>query len=184
MSRLLIGLLALVGMGGLGGCSNRPARPIVPVDQETTFRVYDAALQELKRIMTPKAGTTTLLNWSERMYLNPFVLLPATDSANPLIHDATWSSSAIARGLVIGICGRPPAPPCPADTPVGFISLSPVWTVGGDTVFVQGGYAGEAPGETTYEAVFWIFTIAPDEETGNLKVVRKGSPNRMTFETQ
>lgn len=183
MSRM-IRLLRVVTACAVAGCANQPERPIVPVDEAKTRQVYDVALQELKKIMTPRAGSTAPVNWSERMYLNPVVLLPATDSANPLFHDATWSESAVARGLVTGICGKPPASPCPPDVPVAFTSLSPVWTKGGDTVFVQGGYAGEAPGEHTYEAVFWIFTIAPDEETGSLKVVRKGSANRMTFETR
>jgi hypothetical protein len=182
MTRVLIGLLALAGAGGVGGCANRPERPVVPLDQETTALVYDVTLAELKRIMTPKAGTTVPVNWSERMYLNPLILLPPADSANPLNHDSTWMNSILARGLVLGICGKAPAAPCPTDLPVAFTSLSPPWSLGGDTVYVQGGYTGEAPAEPMYDAVFWIFTLAFDEETGALKVVRKGPPNRMTFE--
>lgn len=176
--------LCLMVVAGLGGCANRPARVALPVDQETTAEVYDVTLAELKRIMTPKAGTNAPINWGERMFLNPAVLLPAADSANPLQHDGTWLNSVVTRGMVLGICGKPPAQACPADAPVAFISLSPPWTLGGDTVFVQGGYAGEVPGEAMYEAVFWIFTIAPDEETAQFKVVRKGPPNRVGFESR
>lgn len=167
-----------------GACANQPERPIVPVDPETTAEVYNVTLAELKRIMTPKAGSNVPIDWSERMYLNPVVLLPPADSANPLPHDSTWMASALAGGLVLGICGKPPASPCPADVPIAFTSLSPPWTQGTDTIFVQGGYAGEAPGEKTYEGVFWIFTLAIDQETGGIKVVRKGPPNRVTFESR
>lgn len=176
--------LCLAVATGVGGCANRPERVALPVDQETTAEVYDVTLAELKRIMTPKAGTTAPINWSERMFLNPVVLLPAADSANQLNHDSSWMNSVVARGMVLGVCGKPPAQPCPTDAPVAFTSLSPPWSLGGDTVYVQGGYAGEAPGEAMYEAVFWIFTIAPDEETAVFKVVRKGPPNRMTFESR
>jgi hypothetical protein len=179
MLRATVLLLTL----GLGGCANRPARNPIPVDAELTAQVYDVTLAELKRIMTPKAGVEAPINWSERMYLNPVILLPAADSANPLSHDPAWLNSTVTSGLVLGVCGKPPAMPCSTDTPVAFVSLSPPWTLGGDTVYVQGGYSGEVPRETTYEAVFWIFTLAHDEETGELKVVRKGPPNRMTFES-
>ena len=181
MTRVLIGLLSLAAVGG---CANRPDRPALPVDAEITAEVYDVTLAELKRIMTPKAGTTVQVNWAERIYLNPLVLLPPADSADPRMHDASWMNSAVARGLVLGICGRPPATPCPADVPVAFTSLTPPWTLGGDTVYVRGGYTGEAPGERVYEGVFWTFTLAYDEETGVFKVVRKGPPSRMTFERE
>lgn len=180
MRNLLISLLAITA----GGCANRPDRVATPIDAERTAQVYDVTLAELKRIMTPKAGTQVPANWSEHIYLNPVVLLPAADSANPLQHDANWMNSAVARGLVLGICGKPPATPCPTDVPVAFTSLTPPWTLGGDTVYVQGGYNGEAPRERLSEGIFWIFTLAHDEETGELKVVRKGPPNRMTFEQQ
>ena len=182
MTRVLMGLLSLAGAGGMGGCANRPDRAAVPVDAEITAEVYDATLAELKRIMTPKAGTTVAVNWAERMYLNPVVLLPPADSANPLTHDGNWMNSAVARGLVLGVCGQPPATPCPQDMPVAFTSLTPPWTLGVDTVYVHGGYAGEAPGERLFEGVFWTFTLAYDEEAGGLKVVRKGPPKRITFE--
>jgi hypothetical protein len=180
MRATLVLLLAF----GWGGCANRPDRQIMPVDQQRTAEVYDVTLAELRKIMTPAAGRTVSVNWSERMYLNPVVLLPAADSANPLTHDSAWMNSVVARGLVLGICGKPPATPCPTDQPVAFTSLTPPWTVGGDTVYVQGGYSGDVPGERHYEAVFWVFTVAHDEETGALKVVRRGPPNRMTFESQ
>ena len=177
-------LSALLAITAGGGCANRPDRAITPIDAERTAEVYDVTLRELKRIMTPKAGTSVQVNWSEHMYLNPVILLPATDSANPLQHDPDWMSLAVADGMVLGICGKPPATPCPSDVPVAFTSMTPPWTLGGDTVYVQAGYTGEAPGEHMYEGVFWVFTMAHDEETGELKVVRKGPPNRMTFEGQ
>jgi hypothetical protein len=173
--------LALVTIAGVG-CASKPQRAVTPIDAERTIQVYDVTLQELKRIMTP--GGTVPVNWSEHMYLNPVVLLPASDSANPLNHDGAWLNSVVARGLVLGVCGKPPATPCPTDVPVAFTSLTPPWTLGGDTVYVQGGYAGEAPGERRYEGVFWVFTLAHDEETGQLKVVRKGPPNVVTFADQ
>lgn len=181
MTRLLLGLLAITAVGG---CANQPERPILPVDEQLVPEIYDATLAELKQIMTPPAGSTVPVNWSERMYLNPIVLLPPADSANPLTHDSEWMNSIVARGMVRGICGKPPATPCPSDQPVAFTSLTPPWTLGGDTVFVQGGYAGEVPGDRRYEGIFWVFTLAPDEGTGALTVVRKGPPNRITFERE
>jgi len=181
MRYLLIVLLAITAGGG---CANRSDRVITPVDAERTREIYDVTLRELKRIMTPKAGTSVPVNWSEHIYLNPVILLPPADSANPLQHDTNWMISAVERGLALGICGKPPATPCPSDVPVAFTSLTPPWTVGGDTAYVQGGYTGEAPGERMAEGVFWVFTLAHDEETGELKVVGKGPPNRMTFEEQ
>jgi hypothetical protein len=179
MPKATVLMLALL----VAGCANKPARNPAPLSAELTAEVYDVTLAELKKITTPKAGITAPINWSERMYLNPVILLPAADSANPVNHDAGWLSSTTDRGLVLGVCGKPPATPCPLDEPVAFISLSPPWTLGGDTLYVQGGYSGEVPRETTYEAVFWIFTLAHDTDTGELKVVRKGPPNRMTFES-
>lgn len=181
MTRLLVGLLVLAGVSG---CANKPQRPILPVDEQLTAEVYDVTLAELKRNLAPKPGTAPVIDWSTRMYLNPVVLLPAADSTNPLQHDAGWMNSAVARGLVLGVCGKPPATPCPSDQPVAFTSLTPPWTLGGDTVYVQGGYTGEAPGEPHYEGVFWVFTLSPDRETGGLKVIRKGPPSRTIFESQ
>ena len=177
-------LIALVAMTAGAGCANQPDRVVTPIDAERTAQVYDVTLEELKRIMTPNPGGVVPVNWSEHMYLNPRMLLPASDSANVVNHDSSWMSSAVARGLVLGICGRPPATPCPSNAPVAFTSLTPPWTLGGDTVYVQGGYAGEAPGENKYEGVFWIFTLAHDEETRQLKVVRRGPPNAVTFGVQ
>lgn len=181
MTRLLVGLLLLAGMSG---CENTPQRSILPVDQQLTAEIYDVTLAELKRTLTPRPGTAPSIDWSTRMYLNPVVLLPPADSANPLTHDADWMNAAVASGLVLGICGKPPATPCPADQPVAFTSLTPPWTMGGDTVYVQGGYTGEAPGEQLYEGTFYVFTLAHDTDTGALKVVRKGPPNRLTFESR
>lgn len=180
MRYLLIGLVAMAG----GGCANQPDRVVTPIDAERTTQVYDVTLQELKRIMTPNPGGTVPVNWSEHMYLNSVVLLPASDSANPLHHDTAWARTAVDRGLVLGICGQPPATPCPSDVPVAFTSLTPPWTLGGDTVYVQGGYAGEPPGVRRYEGVFWVFTLAHDEQTGQLKVVRRGPPNAIIFGEQ
>jgi hypothetical protein len=180
MRYVMLGLALTAG----AGCANRPERAIVPVDANQTREIYDVTLEELRRIMTPNPGGVVPVNWSEHIYLNPVILLPASDSANPVNHDSAWMSSAVARGLVQGICGRPPATPCPDNAPVAFTSLTPPWTVGGDTVYVQAGYAGEAPGEQRYEGVFWVFTLAHDEETGQLKVVRKGLPNSVTFGVQ
>ncbi len=175
---------AAILLWSVAACSNDPERPIAPVDPGMTAEIYDATLAEMKRITTPRAGTEVPVNWSERMFLNPMVLLPPADSLDPLAHDSAWTAGAVRRGLVRGVCGQSPAPACPATEPIAFVSLSPPWTLGGDTVFVQAGYAGEAPGEPAYEGVFWIFTLAHDEETGALKVVRKSAPNRVTFENQ
>jgi hypothetical protein len=172
-----------VGIVLLGsGCANTPDVPVVPLDRERTAEVYDVALTDLKRLMVPK-NPAARVNWSERMYLNPVVLLPQSDSSTPLAHDPVWLASVAARGMVIGVCGRWPAEPCPTDVPVAFTSLSAPWSHGTDTAWVQGGYTGEYPGEPTYEGVFWIFTIAHDEE-GVLKVVRRGPPNYVSFESQ
>jgi hypothetical protein len=172
-------LLALAGTA----CASPPEKPIVPVDPTITAQVYDVTLAELKRVMSPAAGSSAPVNWSERMYLNPQVLLPPADSANPLNHDSQWMSQAVANGLVLGVCGKPPAQACPRDVPIAFTSLSPPWTQDGDTIYVQGGYAGEAPGAAKYEGVFWTFTLAPEEVGGPLKVVRKGTPTLVTFES-
>ena len=174
-----------VGLALLGaGCGNKPAVPIVPLDPESTREVYDVTLVELKRLLQPKPNSTSGINWSERIYLNPVVLLPEADSSNPFYHDSTWLASIVARGLVSGVCGKAPAQACPRDVPIAFTSLSPPWKRGGgDTSYVQGGYTGEAPGQSTYEGVFWVFTLAPDDD-GALKVVRKGPPNYVTFESQ
>jgi hypothetical protein len=179
MTRLLAGLLVLAGVAG---CENTPPRPILPVDSRLNADIYDATLVELRKILIPKPGTTPAIDWSTRMYLNPVVLLPPADSANPLTHDAARMRAAVARGLVVGVCGKPPAVPCPADQPVAFTSLTPPWTMGGDTVYVRGGYTGEAPGERLYEGTFYVFTLAHDG-SGELKVVRKSPPDRMTFES-
>jgi hypothetical protein len=180
MTRVLMAVLVLTGAAA---CKSEPPRPIVPVDQQLTLEIYDVTLGELKRIMTPPAGTTVPIDWSTRMYLNPLIVLPPADSANPLSHDPGWINSVLARGMVQGVCGKPPATPCPPDQPVAFTSLTPPWTMGGDTVYVQGGYAGEIPGETRYESLFWTFTLAHDE-AGALKVVRRGPPTRTIFETR
>jgi hypothetical protein len=165
------------------GCSNRIPEPFVPLDAEQTAQVYDATLTDLKRTLTPRPGTTPAVNWSERMYLNPLVMLPAADSATPLPHDSAWLRSSVSRGLVQGVCGKPPATACPSDVPIAFTSLSAPWTRNGDTSYVQGGYAGEVPGATTYDAVFWIFTLARDEQ-GELQVIRKGPPQTVIFESR
>ena len=180
MRRVLMGMLVLAG---IAGCESKPPRPIVPVDPQLTPEIYDVTLAELKKIMTPRAGMSVEVDWSTRMYLNPLIVLPPADSLNPLNHDSGWMNSVLARGLVQGICGKPPAVPCPADLPVAFTSLTPPWTLGGDTVYVQGGYAGEMPGESMYESLFWTFTLAHDEN-GQLKVVRRSEPTRTIFETR
>jgi hypothetical protein len=165
------------------GCANKPQPTISPVDAEMTARVYDLTLAELRRLLTPKAQVPGVINWGERMYLNPTILLPAADSATPLLHDSAWMANAVARGDVVGICGKEPASPCPVDIPIAFTSLTPPWTLGTDTVYVQGGYAGEVPGERRYGGTFWVFTLGPDDE-GVFRVLRKGPPNHVDFERQ
>jgi hypothetical protein len=175
--------LAMITAVLSGACANKPEAPIVPLDAAGTTAVYNVTLVELRRLLTPKSSAVTGLNWSERMYLNPVVLLPAADSANPMTHDSAWMADVLGRGLVKGVCNKPPATPCPREAPIALTSFSPPWSRGGDTAWVHGGYTGEIPGEATYEGVFWIFTLAPDDE-GVLKVVRKGPPNFLTFEAK
>ena len=173
---LLLGFL-------VAGCANEAERPVVPITPELTSQVYDLTLRELKRLLRPKARSSETIDWSNRMYLNPMVLLPPADSANSMMHDAQWLAGVSSANLVNGICGRPPAAACPADTPVAFTSLGIPWTRGGDTTYLQAGYVGESPGHTRYDGVFWLFTITRDLDTDTLKVSGKGPPNYVTYES-
>ena len=157
---------------------NEPERPILPVDAATTLAVYDVELAQLKRLL-PKDTLPGGAFWGDRMYLNTRVLLPPADSANPLRHDDAWMASVVGRGLVAGICGEAPDPPCPEYMPIAFTSLGVPWTRGGDTVFVGGGYTGLVPNQATSDAVFWLFTVVHGDSGWSVK--SKGPPNTMTF---
>lgn len=159
------------------GC-NDPERPIVPVDMATTRQIYEVELKELKRLL-PKDTLAGGVLWPDRMYLNTRILLPEADSANPVLHDAAWLASVVERGLVNGICGRPPYEACPTDYPVAFTSLGVPWTRGGDTVFVGGGYTGLVADQKTSNAIFWLFTVVHSDSGWVIK--GKGPPNTMTF---
>ncbi|MEO8200709.1 MAG: hypothetical protein ABI679_09335 [Gemmatimonadota bacterium] len=175
MSRTItVGLMLVLSIG----CGNAPERPIVPIDPAMTSEVYMTALTEVKRLLTPAAGAKPAINWSERMYLNPVILLPPADSANPLDHDVNWMADAQVRGLVRGTCGQPPANPCPDS--IAFTSLGVPWTRGGDSSFVLAGYVEEMPGDAINNGVFWLMTITHNEDRV-LKVTAKGPPNYVTF---
>jgi hypothetical protein len=160
------------------GCANQPDRPITPVSQEVTNRTYKIAIGELKRMLSPKPGAAVPLDWSQRMYLNPVVLLPPADSASPPLHlDSQLMADVVTQGLVRGVCGRTTVA-CP-DT-IALVSLGVPWTLGGDTTYVRAGYVGEIHSERTFEGIFYVMTIAPDEE-GTLKVKAKSPPENVTF---
>lgn len=174
MSRtILLGAVILVG-----ACNNAPARPMVPVDEAKTGAVYNAALTEVKRLMAPPPGTQSRVNWAERVYLNPLILMPASDSASRFIHDARWLADAQVKGMVRGTCGQPPAAPCP-DT-IAFVSLGIPWTRGGDTSFVLAGFVPELPGLPTNTGIFWLMTVTHND-LEELKVSSKGPPRYITF---
>lgn len=175
MSRtILLGLIITLG----SACSNAPDRPIVPIDPQDTDEVYTVALTEIKRLLTPKPGTRPDVDWSDRIYLNPVILLPPADSLNPLNHDPRWMADVQVKGLVRGVCGRAPAAACP-DT-IAFASLGVPWTRGGDTSFVLAGYEEAMPGSATNPGVFWLFTLTHNAEL-ELKVTAKGPANYVTF---
>ncbi len=160
-------------------CANRPDRQIMPVSDEVTAEAYTVAVAELKRLLTPQAGVVLPVDWSRRMYLNPTVLLPPADSVSvPLEHTPEWLAEMVSNGIVRGVCGKGTAA-CP-DT-IALVSLGVPWTLGGDTTFVRAGYVGEIHSERTFEGIFYVMTIAHDEE-GTLKVKAKTPPENVTFD--
>jgi hypothetical protein len=170
--------LLLLGSAVLLAC-NDPDRPIVPVDEATTLRVYELELIALKKQLTTQDSSPGAVHWENQMYLNPYILLPPADSANPLRHNDAWLNSMVSRGLVQGVCGEAPDPACPEDVPIAFTSLGVPWTRGGDTVFVGGGYTGLVPNQPTSDAVFWLFTMVKSDTGWAVK--GRSTPNYMTF---